>query len=190
MSEQNSDFIELKCPSCGGVLQIMADAAEFTCMYCGAKYMKREQAQTPRGPLEIIDQTTGRTLLHSCVPGNWKLNSAKLDTAFTSEGWPFTIAAEVTDGKGVFIRYRSNEAHTQKNGAAQAAERTYGAAFASNVNDRDFPMPGPWADREAAAQLGEFAKTLRFVGEYPLPLRPEKNIPVEQREQRYFYKLI
>ena len=48
MSEQNSDFIELKCPSCGGVLQIMADAAEFTCMYCGAKYMKREQAQTPQ----------------------------------------------------------------------------------------------------------------------------------------------
>ena len=184
MSEQNSDFIELKCPSCGGVLQIMADAAEFTCMYCGAKYMKREQAQTPQGPLGIVDQTTGRTLLHSCVPGNWKLNTAKLDTAFTSEGWPFTIAAEVTDGKGVFIRYRSNEAHTQKNGAAQAAERTYGAAFASNVNDRDFPMPGPWADREAAAQLGEFAKTLRFVGEYPLPLRPEKNIPVEQREQR------
>ena len=136
MSEQNSDFIELKCPSCGGILQIMADAAEFTCMYCGAKYMKREQAQTPRGPLEIIDQTTGRTLLHSCVPGNWKLNSAKLDTAFTSEGWPFTIAAEVTDGKGVFIRYRSNEAHTQKNGAAQAAVRVWRAVQAELLQNR------------------------------------------------------
>lgn len=49
------DFIEIKCPSCGGKLTIQSkDSKLYTCQYCGNQFMIKEE----KGPQNIVNNYT------------------------------------------------------------------------------------------------------------------------------------
>ena len=61
-----NETITLKCTSCGRELQVPAELAEFSCLYCGAKHRMAELIQ-PTRPADEADRAYAEAHLLDCI---------------------------------------------------------------------------------------------------------------------------
>ena len=80
-----NETITLKCTSCGKEIQVPADLAEFSCLYCGAKH-KMAELLPPTQPADEADRACAEAHLLDCVRDfpNWfkQFNRKKYEPSF------------------------------------------------------------------------------------------------------------
>ena len=166
------ELVELECPNCHAPLQGRASANVLICQFCGTQVRVVRKHSHSDGAIVVRD-ASGRPILHTMVPFDWEVNSAILDPNAGGGEWPFLITAELTDGAGSFIRYKSPIEYGCRGARTEQMMATYGNAATAALEPikRPFPTPAEYYLDEVRAQIGQqLAASSSYVGQLPHPL--------------------
>jgi len=148
---------EVKCPSCGGPVQLPDEATSVTCAFCGSvlhvSYSQPVDAGIdPDGTMR--DRTTGYGLFRGNVPKGWAVAGTALQHTNTLSR-PYVPQVELQSITGAIMRIRQGEAGTRESAGMSAINAMYGQAAApyDTSNYAEMPNPIAVADSFASTQV-------------------------------------
>ncbi len=165
------DIELVKCPACGGDIDIKGLGEFSTCRFCNSTIHIRKRNVNQDGSVTLIDKSTGVTVGSVKVPFGYTA-AGYIMPNISSYTYPIGVSASAYNDKGNVMSYFIGESYTDRSKCPiMNSMYSKGMEQVSNIHYKDFLEVREYLNQYANMYASQQKATgIRYVGERNMPL--------------------